>query len=115
METISDIELKKLASRRGPQQYLAFDELARRFREDPSAWNPEEPWWWNPLDVTRAPNVIEAEWAFLMCSQQYNEDRDPELAQKQHVRLEELDKQLAQDTDSLHIKYHAAVVREISS
>ena len=45
--------------------------------------------------MTRAPNVIEAEWAFLKCSQQYNEDRDPELAQKQDVRLEELDKQLA--------------------
>ena len=115
METKSDIELKKLASRRGPQQSLAFDELARRIREDPSTWNPEEPWWWNPLDVTRAPNVIEAEWAFLKCSQQYNEDRDPELAQKQDVRLEELDKQLARATDSLHIRYHAAVVQEISS
>ena len=33
METKSDIELKKLASRRGPQQSLAFDELARRIRK----------------------------------------------------------------------------------
>ena len=52
MKTKSDIELKKIASRNGPKQYLAFDELARRIREDPSIWNPEEPWWWNPLDVT---------------------------------------------------------------
>ena len=115
METKSDIELKKIASQSGPKQYLAFDELARRIREDPSTWNPEEPWWWNPLDVTRAPNAIEAEWAFLKCSQQYNKDRDPELVQKQDVRLEELDNQLTQTTDSLHIKYHAEVVREISS
>ena len=48
-------------------------------------------------------------------SQQYNEDRDPELAQKQDVRLEELDSHLAQATDSLHITCRAAVVREISS
>ena len=115
METKTDIELKKIASRNGPKQYLAFDELARRIREESSIWNPEEPWWWNPLDVTHAPNAIEAEWTFLKCSQQYNEDRDPELAQKQDIRLEELGKQLAQATDSLRIKYHAAVVREISS
>ena len=65
--------------------------------------------------MTRVPNAIETEWAFLKRSRQYNEDRDPELAQKQDVMLEELDNQLGQTTDSLHIKYHAAVVREISS
>ena len=115
MQSKSDIEIKKIASQRGPRQYLAFDELACRIRKDPATWTPSEPWCWNPLDVTPAPNVIEAEWAFLKCSQQYNEDRDPELAQKQDVRLEELDSHLAQATDSLHITCRAAVVREISS
>ena len=58
MKTLPDLELKKLATRPGPRQHLAFDELARRIRDTPSSWSPEEgPWAWDPLDITRAPDV----------------------------------------------------------
>ena len=66
MKSLPDSEIKQLATKPGPKQYLAFDELARRIRDNPSSWSqPERPLVWNALDITRAPNASEMEWAFL--------------------------------------------------
>ena len=112
-QTLLDLELKKLATRSGPKQYLAFDELARRIRDNPSSWSPEKgPWTWDPLDITLAPNAIEAEWAFLKWSQRLN-DGNPKLEQEQEVRLDELKSHLDQDPDSLEIKYYKAIGDEL--
>ena len=73
----------------------------------------EEPWVWNPLDVTRAPNAIEMEWAFLKCSQAWNNRRNPALDQKQDARVDELERHLDGDPDSLEIKYHNALVDKL--
>ena len=114
MRSLPDLELKKLATRSGPKQHLAFDELARRIRDNPSSWSPEEgPWAWNRLDITRAPNAIEAEWAFLKWSQQLNDGKDPALEQKQAARLDELKSPLDQDPDSLETKYCNAIGDEL--
>ena len=40
MKSLPDIEIKQLAIKPGPKQYLAFDELARRIRDNPSSMNP---------------------------------------------------------------------------
>ena len=110
MKSIPDLELKKIATRSGPKQHLAFDELARRIRDKPSSWSPEEgPWAWDPLDSTRAPNAIEAEWAFLKWSQQLNDGKNPKLEQEQEARLDELKSHLDQDPDSLETKYFNAI------
>ena len=107
-------EVKKLATEPGPKRYLAFDELARRTRDDPSTMNPSEgPWTWNPLDVTRAPNATEMEWAYLKCSQARNNGRDPALAREQEARGDELERDLDEDTNSLEIKYYNALVDEL--
>ena len=114
MKSLPSGELKKIATEPGPERHLAFAELARRTRDDPSTLNPsEEPWIWRPLDVTRAPNAIEMEWAFLKCSQAWNNGRDPGLKQKQDLRLDELERQLDQDPDSLAIKYYNALADEL--
>ena len=114
MKSLSDMELKNLATTPGPKQYLAFDELARRIRDNPSSWKPEErPWDWNPLDITRAPNAIEAEWAFLKWSQQLNDGKNPKLDQEQAARLDELERHLDQDPDSLELKYFNAIGEEL--
>ena len=108
-QTLLDLKLKKLATRSGPKQHLAFDELARGIRDNQSSWSPEGgPWAWDPLDITRAPNAIEAEWAFLKWSQRLN-DGNPKLEQEQEVRLDELKSYLDQDPDSLEIKYFKAI------
>ena len=110
MKSLPDLELKKLATISGPKQHLAFDELARRIRDKPSSWSPEEgPWVWDPLDITRAPNAIEAEWAFLKWSQQLNNGKNPKLEQEQEARLDELKSHLDQDPDSLETKYFNAI------
>ena len=45
MKSLPDAELKSLTTTPGPRQHLAFDELARRIRDNPSRWTPqEEPW-----------------------------------------------------------------------
>lgn len=76
--------------------------------------NPSEgPWTWGPLDVTRAPNAIEMEWAFLKCSQAGNNDRDAALKQKQDLMIHELERQLHQDADSLEVRYYNAIVDEL--
>ena len=106
MKALPDLELKQLATTPGPRQHLAFDELARRIRDNPSSWSPEEgPWAWDPLDITRAPNAIEAEWAFLKWSQRLNDGKNPKLEQEQEARIRELDSRLDQDPDSLKDKY----------
>ena len=114
MKSLSDIEVKKLATRPGSEQYLAFDELARRVRDNPSSWNqPERPWVWNALDCTRAPNVSEMEWAFLKWSQHLSNGEKYELNQEQDARLDELERHLDQDPDSLEIKYFNAIGEEL--
>ena len=113
-QTLLDLKLKKLATRSGPKQHLAFAEMARRIRDNQSSWSPEEgPWAWDPLDITRAPNAIEAEWAFLKWSQRLN-DGNPKLEQEQEVRLDELKSHLDQDPDSLEIKYFKVIGDELS-
>ena len=45
MKSLPDSEIKQLATKPGPKQHLAFDELARRIRDNPSSWSqPERPW-----------------------------------------------------------------------
>ena len=114
MKSLPDLMLKKLATSSGPKQYLAFDELARRIRDNPSSRSPEEePWVWNPLDIIRAPSAIEAEWAFLKWSQQLNDGKNPKLEQEQEARLDELESHLDQDPDSLENKYFNAIGAEL--
>ena len=115
MKSLSLHEVNKRATQTGPERYRAFDELARRTRDDPSAMNPsDEPWIWSPLDITRAPNEIEMEWAFLKCSRAWNDGQDPELARKQDARVNELERQLDEDPDSLEINYYNALVDAIA-
>ena len=114
MKTLPDLELKKLATTPGPRQHLAFDELARRIRDTPSSWSPEEgPWAWDPLDITRAPNAIEAEWAFLKWSQRLNDGKNPKLEQEQEARLRERESHLDQDPDSLEDKCFNEIGEEL--
>ena len=114
MKALPDLEFKKLATTPGPRQYLAFDGLARRIRGNPSSWSPEEgPWAWDPLDITRAPNAIEAEWAFLKWSQRLNDVKNPKLEQDQEARLRELESHLDQDPDSLGDKYFNEIGEEL--
>ena len=114
MKALPDLELKKLATTPGPRQHLAFEGLARRIRDNPSSWSPEEgPWAWDSLDITRAPNAIEAEWAFLKWSQRLNDGKNPELEQEQEARLRELESHLDQDPDSLGDKYFNEIGEEL--
>ena len=108
MKSLSDDELKNLATTPGPKRYLAFDEMARRIRDNPSGWaalQGEPCWDWSPIDITRRPNDTEMEWAMLRLSQQFN-DVAPELEQEQNVRIKELEGQLDEDLDSLEVKYY---------
>ena len=108
-----DSDIKQLATKPGPKQYLAFDELARRIRYNPSMWSPPAgPWPWNALDITRAPNASEMEWAFLKWSQRLNDDHH-ELEQKQDPRLKELERHLEQDPESIENKYFNAIGEEL--
>ena len=110
VKSLTDLELKKLATRSGPKQHLALDELARRIRDQPSSWSPEKgPWAWDPIDITRAPNAIEAEGAFLKWSHKLNDGTNPKLKQEQEARLDELKSHLDQDPDSLETKYFNAI------
>ena len=111
MKSLSLIELKNLASNPGPKRHLAFDELARRYRGDPSIWTPDpsDP----PAGCRRAPNVTEAESAHLKWSLKFNDGSDPELALEQEKRLEELDRQLAQNPDSIELEYFKAIGQEL--
>lgn len=110
MNSFSLIELKNLASNPGPKRHLAFDDLARRYRDDPSIWTPDpsDP----PAGCPRAPNVTEAEWAHLKWSLKFNDGSDAELALEQEKRLEELNRQLAQDPDSIERQYYEAIGQE---
>ena len=116
LRALKKAELIKLGLQRGPKQYVAFDELARRIRDNPSSWNPEKgPWFWNHLECTRAPYAIEMEWALLQWSRQINDNCDPELERAQEARVEELERYLERDPDSLEIKCHDAIRRELDS
>ena len=113
MKSLPDAELKSLATTPSPRQYLAFDEMARRTRDDPSGWTRQDaPWTWSAVDCTRGPNAGEMEWAFLKWSQRLN-DVEPELAREQEVRIEELERHLDQDPDSLEVRYHNAIGDEV--
>lgn len=113
MRHLPDTELKNLATTSGPKQYLAFDEIARRIRDNPSGWTQQDkPWAWSAIDCTRGPNAREMEWACLRWSQRLN-DVEPELEQHQEVRIEELERRLDEDPDSLEVKYHNAIGEKI--
>ena len=78
------------------------------------SWAVQEgPFVWSPLDITRAPNAIETEWAFLEWSRFLNEGKNSELEQKQQARIDELERRLDQDPDSLATKYFNAVGNEL--
>ena len=114
MKSLPDIEIKQFATRPGPERYLAFDELARRVRDNPSSWShPERPWIWNALDCTRAPNVSEMEWAFLKWSQHLNDEENYELQQEQNARRDELERHLGQEPDSPEHEYFNAIGQEL--
>ena len=114
MKFLPDTELKEFATSPGLKQYLAFDELARRVRDNPSDWGQqEEPLIWNPFDITRAPNAFEAEWAYLKLSQQLNNAENYDLIREQNGRLDELERHLDQDPESLEIKYMNAIVDKL--
>ena len=114
MKSLPDSEIMQLATKPGPKQYLAFDELARRIRYNPSMWSPQAgPWPWNALDITRAPNASEMEWAFLKWSQELNDGKHHKLEQEQDARLKELERHLEQDPESLASKYFNAIGAEL--
>lgn len=114
MKSLLDIELKNLATTPGPQQDLAFFELARRIRENPLAWSQHERRWiWNPLDCTRGPNAREMEWACLKWSQRLIDGNIRDFEHEQNARLDVLERYLDQDPDSLEIKYHNAIGAEL--
>lgn len=114
MNSLRDSEVKGLATRRGPKQYLAFDELARRVRKSPeSSMRPERPGSWSVLDCPRVPNAYEMEWAFLKWSQHLNEDENYDLVRVQDARLDELERQLNEDQASIELKYFNAVGEEL--
>ena len=113
MKSLPDSEIKQLATKPGPKQHLAFDELARRIRDNPSSWSqPERHLVWNALDITRAPNASEMEWALLKWSQRLNDDH-PELEREQDARLKELECHLGQEPESLASKYFNAIGEEL--
>jgi hypothetical protein len=69
---------------------------------------------WRPLDLTRAPNAAEIEWALLECSRQLSSGgEDGETRRDREARTAELERLLAQDPDSLETRYHAALVEEM--
>ena len=110
MQSQADSELKKLATQPGRRQYLAFDELARRVRDDPSTWSGQNgPWHGYP----RPPNLIETEWAFLKWSQHLNDEENYALIREQDTRLEELDPHLDEDPGSLACEYFNAIGEEL--
>ena len=118
MKSLPDAELMKLARVSGPKQYLAFDEIARRIRDNPEGsclaalqWEPF--WDWSPIDITRRPNATEMEWVMLKLSQDLN-DVPPELEREQNVRIRELEDHLDQDFDSLECKYYNAIIENLS-
>ena len=114
MKSLPDSEIMQLATKPGPKQYLAFDELARRIRYNPSMWSPQAgPWPWNALDITRAPNASEMEWAFLKWSQELNDGKHHKLEQEQDARLKELERHLGQEPESLASKYFNAIGAEL--
>ena len=105
LHDLEEKELKNLAYLPGPKDYLAFDEMARRTREDPLGWEPTD----RP-DGPKAPHV---ELAFLELSKQRNFDRDYELQQKQDARIKELECEIGRDPQSLANQCHNEIVDEI--
>ena len=114
MKSLQDSEVNKLTTRSGPTQYLAFDELARRVRDDPATWTQSKGLGgWNTFDCLRVPNVYEMEWAFLKWSQHLNEEENYDLIRVQDARLDALERQLDTDPDSIEIKYFNAIGEEL--
>lgn len=103
--SLHDKDMKELAATPGPRQYLAFDELARRLRNDPATWKPAKSLFWGEPSATRPPTVQEAEWAFLKWSQHLNDGQDDELFGRQRGRLEELECIIDKDPISMEKFY----------
>ena len=106
LHDLEEKELKNLATHPGPKQYLAFNEMAHRTREDPAGW---EPTFW-PGPKPKAPHV---ELAFLLWSQQFNGERDLTLQQKQDARIKELECGIRPDPESLVTQFYNAIHKEI--
>ena len=113
MTTLSDADVKRLATGPGLERSLAFFDMARRVRENPSDWAEGEPMRWSPLDLTRAPNAAEIEWAFLECSHRLDDGDRDEIRRDRDARMGALARLLDEDPDPLHTRYHAALVEEL--
>ena len=111
--TLNDADIERLATRPGPERSLAFYDMARRVREDPSNWGEEGTARWSLPNLARAPNAAEVEWAFLECSRQLSGGDHDEVGQDRDARMDELDRLLTKDPDSLETRYHAALVEEM--
>ena len=111
MKSSPSSELKKLATTPGPKQYLAFDELAHRVRDDPASW--EGPWNWDALNPPLTLKAIHIEWAFLKWSQHLNDEENYELQQEQNARRDELERHLGQEPDSPEHEYFNAIGQEL--
>ena len=114
MKSLRDSEAKKLATRPGSTQYLAFGELARQVRDDPASWSQSKKLGgWNIFECSRAPNVYKIEWALLKWSQHLNDDENYDLMRLQHARVEELESRFDDHADSLEMKYFHAIGEEL--
>ena len=113
LTTLTDADIKRLATRPGPERSLAFYDMARRVRENPSDWAEERTMRWSPLDLTRAPNPAEIEWAFLECSRRLSSGDHDEVGQDRDARMDELDRLLTKDPDSLQTRCRAALAEEM--
>ena len=90
MGSLPDPELKERAIS-GPDQHLAFDELARRIRNNRWVWDR----------AADGPNTREMEWVCLKWSRQLNErEENPGLAREQEARLVELERDLGEEPES---------------
>ena len=113
MTTLGDADIKRLAASPGPERSLAFHDMARRVRESPSDWVTDGTMHWSPIDLTRAPNAAEIEWAFLACSHRLGGGNDDEIQRDRDARMNELERLLDEDPDLLATRYHAALVEEL--
>ena len=111
--SLHDRDMEELTATPGPRQYLAFDELARRLRNDPTTWNPAKSLFWGEPSATRPPTVHEAEWAFLQWSQHLNDGEDNELLDQQQGRLKELECIVDRDPISMEKFYFNEIGRVV--
>ena len=114
MKSLREMEVKKLATIHGQTQYFAFDELARRIRDNSASWrHTGRSGGWGTFDCSRTPNVYEMEWVFLKWSLHLNDYENYEVVRLLDARFEKLEGQLDEDPESLEIKYFNAIGEEL--